>query len=168
MARKVKCFITKEEGTSDIFIKIDNKYYKSQEIYDESQKAKESFKKLIKYIGEELLGYETGQVYPSLVFKKLTEYKFYDNEVILKTFKLKEKDILYQINQDNKFKNDNGKVFYMFAIVKNAINDVHKEWLKEQKQITLNNKQDMKPIEILESVKHDNKNIKNWLGDDDL
>lgn len=38
MARKCKCKATGEEGNSDIFIKIDKYYYKSQKIYDEYQK----------------------------------------------------------------------------------------------------------------------------------
>lgn len=40
MARPCKCAITGEKGTTDTFVKIGKKYYKSQEIYDKWQEEK--------------------------------------------------------------------------------------------------------------------------------
>ena len=167
MARKVKCQVTGEIGTNETFFKVDNKYYKSQEIYEKHRKEKELWNEIIRYICEDLLGYASGQVFPSLVVKKLNEYKFYEREVILKAFKDKEKNILYQINQSGKFDNDNGKIFYMFAIIKNSINDTYKEWKREEKEIQ-NYKKEIRSIEILDTVKHENKDISSWLGEDEL
>ena len=44
MARSCKCAITGEVGTTDTFVKIGSKYYKSQEIYDADQRKKQTYK----------------------------------------------------------------------------------------------------------------------------
>ena len=48
MARKVKCQITGEYGTSETFYKADNgKYYKSKELYNVWNKENEDRKRVI-------------------------------------------------------------------------------------------------------------------------
>ena len=147
MARKCKCCITGESGTIDTFVKISNKYYKSQETYDEYQHNANLRKEIVRFICEDLLGYKKGMVFPSLLTRKLKEFDFYDNEVILKTFQLKAKDIGYWVNVDGKFKDDNGKISYMFAIIKSEINEVYKSW-KREKQINQKQNKEVEDIDI--------------------
>lgn len=169
MGRRVRCAITKEYGNSDEFIKIGNKYYKSQEVYDIDHKQKSLWNGIIRFICEDLLGYQKGQVYPTLINRKLKELDFYDREVILKTFQLKKDDILYQLNQDGKFKDDNGRIFYMFAIINNCINDVNKEFKRSQikpRKDTLK----VDDLNILENTiaNHNIRDISTWLEEDEL
>ena len=65
MARPCKCAITGEKGTTDTFVKINGKYYKSQEIYDADQKSKAKRKELIDYVCREFLRYGNGQPFPT-------------------------------------------------------------------------------------------------------
>lgn len=170
LARQVKCCITGEYGLSDVFIKVGNKYYKSQEVYDNDRKDKDLWNEIVRYICEDLLGYQTGQVFPSLIPRKLAEYKFYNREVILKTFQLKSSDILYQINQDGKFDNEQSKIFYMFAIVKNSINDVYKQWKRDNKQAINKDKEDYIGTNDIENLgtSKSGKDLSTWLEDDEL
>lgn len=170
MGRKVRCAVTKEYGDSEEFVKIDGKYYKSQAIYDVVHREKALWNEIIRLICEDLLGYSKGQVFPSLITRKLKEYEFYDREVILETFELKKKDILYQLNQDGKFDDDNGKIFYMFAIIKSSINDVLKQHKRKEKQ---ENSTESLSIENISDITIQNNNtggrdISRWLEEDDL
>ena len=60
MARPCKCAITGEKGTTDTFVKINGKYYKSQEIYDANQMKKAKRKELIDFVCREFWGTEMG------------------------------------------------------------------------------------------------------------
>jgi hypothetical protein len=131
MARKVKCSITKEEGTNETFYKVNDKYYKSQEIYENDKLQKQLYKEIIDYVCNDFLNYKQGQIFPTSLTKKLKELSFYDNEVILKTLKTKSKEIDYWL-QNKTFDSDYGKVSYIFAIVKNSINDIYKQWKHEK------------------------------------
>ena len=76
MARPCKCAITGEKGTTDTFVKINGKYYKSQEIYDTNQMKKAKRKELIDFVCREFLGYGNGQPFPTSLPKKLNELSF--------------------------------------------------------------------------------------------
>lgn len=134
MARKVKCQITGEYGTSDIFIKINGKYYKSRQIYDDAMREKEYRNKVIDIIVNELLGYETGQPYPSIVNKKLVELKFYKYEIIYRTLSSLKNNLIYMMGKRD-FRNDYDATAYIFAAIKNNINDVYKDSKRESKTI---------------------------------
>lgn len=169
MARKVKCAITGEYGTNEIFIKIGSKYYKSQEIYNEDKQRKELHKKIVDTILNEFLDYQQGQVPSSLLFKKLKELEFYDNEVILKTIQQQSDTIKYWMN-NKEFKNENGKISYMFAIIKGSINDVYKEWKREQNRIKQVKKSKIDINIDIENINttQKGKDISKWLEDDDI
>lgn len=132
MGRKCKCHITGEIGTTDTFIKIGNYYYKNQYVYDESNRLKEERKQLIDYICRKFLHYSEGQPFPTILSKKLNELSFYDNAVILETFKVCESDILYWMEHKN-FDSDYGKIAYMFAIIGNRIADVNRSYVRIEK-----------------------------------
>ena len=58
----------------------------------------------------------------------------YNVEVIIETFRQSRDNINYWLSLDNKFKNESAKINYMMAIIKNNINDVDKQWRREQKR----------------------------------
>ena len=125
MARKVRCAVTREYGTSDTFIKIGNKYYKSQQIYDEYEKEKVYRQKILDMISVDFLDYSPGQTFPTLIVKQLKQLDFYSKEVIYQTFLKCYDNIMYYLKNKD-FKDDCAKIRYIFAIIKNNINDVYK------------------------------------------
>ncbi len=133
MPRKVKCHITGENGYSDTFVKIGKYYYKSQEIYNAEQKRKETYKTLINYICNEFLGYGDGQPFPTSLPKKIKELSFYDNEVILETFKKLHDDICYWL-EHKQFETEYGKISYIFAMVRDKIADVNSDKIRREQQ----------------------------------
>lgn len=169
MARQCKCQITGEKGTTDIFYKADNgKYYKSKEVYDIWNKENENRKKVIEKFAVDFLDYEPGQVFPTVLTKKLKELEFYGYDVINRTIDKTYDSIQYAI-QHKDFKNDMGKISYIFAIIKNNINDVYKQIVQEEKEkksetiCEIENEVDIDNIQ----TNHKEKNIKKWLEDDD-
>lgn len=168
MPRKVKCAITGEYGTNETFVKIGTKYYKSQEIYDEDRRRKDLHKKIVDTILNDFLDYQQGQIPSSLLFKKLKELEFYDNEVILKTIEQQSDTIRYWMN-NKEFKNDNGKIAYMFAIIKGSINDVYKDWKREKDlERKLQGADYNIPIDMdVEVNKQEGKDLSKWLEDDE-
>lgn len=133
MARQCKCQITGEIGTTDTFYKAENgKYYKSKKLYDVWNKENEDRKKVIERFAMDFLDYEPGQVFPTVLMKKLKELEFYGYDVINQTIDKTYNSIQYAI-QHKDFKNDIGKISYIFAIIKNNINDVYKQVLREEK-----------------------------------
>lgn len=169
MARQCKCQITGEVGTTDTFYKADNgKYYKSKEVYDIWNKENENRKKVIEKFAIDFLDYKPGQVFPTVLTKKLKELEFYGYDVINRTIDKAYNSIQYAI-QHKDFKNDIGKISYIFAIIKNNINDVYKQTVQQEKEkkdetvCEIDNEVDIDNIQ----TKHKEKNIKKWLEDDD-
>lgn len=169
MARQCKCQVTGEKGTTDTFYKADNgKYYKSKEVYDIWNKENEDRKNVIEKFAVDFLDYKPGQVFPTILTKKLKELEFYGYDVINRTIDKAYNSIQYAI-QHKDFKNDVGKISYIFAIIKNNINDVYKQVVQEEKEnksetvCEINNEVDIDNIQ----TNHKEKNIKKWLEDDD-
>jgi hypothetical protein len=169
MARVVKCQITHEIGNTDTFVKINGKYYKSQDIYDQHKKTVELHKKIVDTIANEFLNYQQGQIFPTMLNKKLKELDFYPNEVILQTIEKNYDNIKYWMGTKN-FSNDIGKISYIFAIIKNCINDIYKDW-KRNKEIKVqeNNTNIDLSLDIKEiNTTQKGKDITSWLEEDDL
>jgi len=169
---KVRCQVTGEYGTADSFYHAPDKhYYKTKEIYENKIKESEARKQIIDTICFDFLDYQKGQVFPKVLTSKLKELSFYSNQTILKTIKECRENIIYWMNKKD-FDSDYGKISYIFAIIKNKINDVYRE---EQRQ----KRQESKAKEALEnqiindvdianiSVHHDTKDISKWLEEDE-
>ena len=169
MARIVKCQITHEIGNTDTFIKIDGKYYKSQEIYDNHKRNTDIYKKIIYIISSDFLGYQKGQSFPTVLAKKLKELEFYPNEVILKTVENNYDNILYWM-KNKEFSNDIGKISYIFAIIKNNINDVYRDWKRNQKiKVKENNTNIELSLDIQDiNTTQKGKDISAWLEEEDI
>lgn len=173
MARRVKCFITGEYGDSDHFVKIGKHYYKSQEVYDEDKRLKQQRKDLIDYICRTFLGYGEGQPFPTYLGKRLKKLEYYDDAVILETFKQYANDIRYWLSNKS-FDSEFGKVSYMFAIVEGHIADVNRKYITkeraEKSELSKNNSnvQDFDNPNLSGISKSKSKNLSAFLDGDDL
>lgn len=173
MARKVKCFITGEYGDSDHFIKIGKHYYRSQEVYDEDKRLKQQRKDLIDYICRTFLGYGEGQPFPASLGKKLKKLEYYDNAVVLETFKQCANDIKYWLSNKS-FDSEFGKVSYMFAIVEGRIADVNRKYIAKERDReselskNTNDIQDFDNPNLSGISKSKSKNLSAFLDGDDL
>lgn len=167
MARKVKCQITKEEGTSDVFYKAPNgKYYKSQKLYETWLKEKTDREEFLDMFATDFLGYKKGQVFPTVLCKRLKELEFYGYDVINQTVKKCKSSIEYALTHKD-FASENGKISYIFAIIKNNINDVYKQIVEEEKKPIVEHYIDETvDIDNIQTT-HKEKNIKKWLEEDD-
>lgn len=134
MSRKVKCKATGELGDADEFVKIDGKYYKSQEVYDAMRRDKDFREQAMKIILYDFLHYEVGRPYPTLLNKKYTELtSFYSNEVILETVK-EVHDSLEECCERKDFSSEYGKIAYIFAAINSHIGDVYNQKKRLEKQ----------------------------------
>lgn len=171
MGRKCKCQITGEWGNTDTYYKApNNKYYKSQEIYEAWVRNNKSRKIVLQRFATDFLDYKPGQIFPTLLVKKLKELEFYGYDVINKTID-KSYDAIQRALSSISFDNDIGKISYIFAIIKNNINDVYKAVSAENKRaadekVPCYDFFDMPNIESIQT-KHKEKNIKKWLEEDD-
>lgn len=169
MSRRVKCQITGEYGTSETFYKAENgKYYKSKKLYDTWKKENKDRQYVIERFAIEFLDYVPGQVFPTILMKKLKELEFYGYDVINRTIDKSYNSIQYAL-RTKEFSNDVGKISYIFAIIKNNINDVYKEVLREEKEEQsgeCNIDVDV-DIDNINQATHVEKNIKKWLEEED-
>ena len=171
MGRKCKCQLTGEYGTTDTFYKAENgRYYKSQKLYETWKKQNENRKAVVERFAVDFLDYKTGQVFPTILTKKLKELEFYGYDVINRTIN-KSYEAIQRALRTKTFFNDVNKIAYIFAIIKNNINDVYKEVQREEKKIetTLKEPEHIFNDVDLENVQthHKEKDIKKWLEEDD-
>lgn len=167
MGRKVKCRITGEIGNSDIFYKADNGlYYKSKELYEEYKQEAEYRRKIIDFFCIELLGYEKGCMFPTVLTKKLESLSAYSYKTIWATILYKEEDLRYWASVEDKFKNDYGKICYLFVIIVNSINEVQKK-IKAQKRAYTPTVEAPPEIEDISNKTNQNKDISQWLEEDE-
>lgn len=178
MARRVKCRICGKYGTNETFYKVidkngKSKYYCNQEEYENHINEKKKRDNLIEYIHNEILLLEEGQIVNPIMIKKLNElHKFYDWEVIHKTFEKCKGSIHYWIENKN-FSSEYGMISYIMKIIESHINDVYNEWKfkKEQERKIESNKIDLgllNDLEIVNYVKDEDDNILEFLNEDDL
>ena len=118
MARRVRCSVTKELGYPSEFIKIGEKYYKNQDVYNNYKKEKESFNKLYTKIGK-LLGYSNGIMVGStggFVAKKIKDSSL-SKEELYESLLEKEEYIKELFGEITNHHSDNGRVLGIFKII---------------------------------------------------
>lgn len=166
MARKVKCAYTNEYGTSDVFYKAeDGKYYQSEEIYQECKFEKKCRMLLLdKFV--DILGYNNTSQFPTILSKEIKELHVnFNYSVILKTFNKCFNNIKYSL-ENKRFASEFGKIKYIFAIIKNKINEVN---INEKNIKAYSRTQDIN-IEIINNKTTNtrrHKDITEFLGDDE-
>lgn len=133
MARKVRCMITGEYGTSDTFVNHDGRYFKNESVYEEYKFQSEYWVKIIEKFCFEYLGYEKGQPFPTILPKRIKQLDFYDNETIYRTMLACDNDIHYAIENKN-FDTDYAKIGYIMAILTNRIAKVWKVVMRERNE----------------------------------
>lgn len=176
MGRKVVCKLCKNKGDSDIFHKITDekgvsKYYCNKEEYENFMNEKEKRRRLIDFVVLDIFGYEKGQTINSILFKKLDELKFYDNDVIYECFKEHKDTIQYWIK--TKGFDEFGTICYVMKIINGNINDTYNKWKFKQQQAIKqeNNSVDLDIMNQLDNnnnSKQDNSGILAFLDEGDM
>ncbi len=131
MSRKVKCAVTGEIGDSDIFIKIGSHYYKDKEVYLQAEQKKQDRKDLIDYICSNLLNYQPGQPFPTFLTKKLQQWSFYPDRVILENFQQCAPAMQWAL-ENKTFSSDFAKISYLFAIADHHIADTYRQTIQRE------------------------------------
>lgn len=154
-------------------MKIDGSYYKSQQVYDVWNKENEDRKLSIDIISSDFLDYQPGQVFPTILTKKLKELEFYGYDVILETIEKCRSSIEYSL-RTKQFKNDQNRISYLMAIIKNNINDVYREHIRNEKisekqQVQVSNFEEVCEKEVINiGSKQRAKDISSFLEDEEL
>ena len=118
MARRVRCSATKELGDPSDFIRVGNKYYKNQDVYNNYKKEKESFNKLYTKIAE-LLGYSNGMMIGStggFVIKKIKDSSL-SKEELYESLIEREEYIKELFGEITNHCSDNNYVLGIFKII---------------------------------------------------
>lgn len=176
MGRKVKCLNCHKQGDSDNYhkelIKGKNRYFCNEFEYMEyeskikiDQLKKESRNELVTWIVEKYFDYQPGMIFPTVLLKRLNKlFEFYPLYVIKETF-IKNDNILLWAKDNKDFTNDFGKTSYFMTIIESNINDVYKEYNKEQleikKELEKKSKVDVDLFSYMESEPIQNNSIKN-------
>ena len=89
--------------------------------------------------------------------------------MILKTVQNYKNDIIYWMNR-KQIDSDTGKIYYIFAIINDHINDVYNQWKHDKKQIVKEEKSEIEvstDIDIKDlGTNKKGKDISEWLEDD--
>lgn len=135
----------------------------------EEQKKINDRKALIDLISYELLNYESGQPFSTVVLRKIKEYEFYGYDVVYDCIKNNLQLLKRYANDTTKFSTEYGKISYLFAIINAKLPDEFekakkiKNDLNKQNQKTIYN---VNPYEI--GTKQKANDISEWLEDDDI
>ena len=130
MGRKAKCRACgKELSTNEAFKVTEgkvNKYYCTQEEYEEIQRDKQRKEECFKH----LEGFMKVPI-SKIARKRINElHEYYSYEVIYRTIKFVEDRIRYAVENKN-FNSEQAMVNYLIAIIENNANMVLKEYEKE-------------------------------------
>lgn len=144
MARRYhcKCQVTGEEGFTDEFYRVKtgsrNLYYKDKETYIEHMKDKVDRNKLLNILAVSVMDYSS----PAMLSRGLLAQikalnKTYSYKVMVMTVEQHMDLLKYYGGLAGKFKTENHRQMYIFAIIKDKILDVHlayEQKLKMQKK----------------------------------
>lgn len=131
--RLVKCNATGEMLPVKDCIRIDGKYYKSEEAYDMMMEIKSKWHKITQTIIYEIFEYEYGQKPATVIFKFIQELKFYEPDIILQVLK-NDTEYLNEIIRDKDFSSDYNRCAYIFAIINSKANELYRKYKKEKRE----------------------------------
>ena len=136
MARKVKCQVTNEWGTSDSFYKAPNgKYYKDELTYHTWQKKSELRSQCIKAMCD-VADYKIAPSFLNKMIGEIGNAVGYD--VLYETIQ-RDMDSFTWANKHKEFTSEIGKLFYYQSIIKNTVIDVYKEFQETKEKLQENN-----------------------------
>ena len=143
------------------------KYYTSEEAYKNYSRNEEFRKKFVDEMAA-VLGYKPGMVFPTSLSRCLKDLKAFGYEAVYETFKLKEREITWAI-QNKTFTNEYNRVAYLMAIIKNNVADEYRKLQLQKKLIEDNNKRDVAITDVsLDNKRTINKgNVSSLLGDEE-
>jgi hypothetical protein len=136
---------------TNAFKAADGKYYSSEAAFEYLKKQNEFWiccnKKLF-----ELLQYEKGMKFPTVICKKLKELESYGWDVVFECICDSEDAISWALN-NKEFSSEYGKCAYIMAIVVNHINDTKKKVIMKERELECQKKiQIPKEIDIQKGV----------------
>jgi hypothetical protein len=166
----IKCHICKKELTIEnayLLIKGDRKiYYCNKEEYDSQQSELVDWSDLYEYIRLGIFSYDKTMALSTYLVKRLKELRLnYSYKIILETFKIQTKTILYWINTKRELDTEYKKINYMMAIIKNNINDVYLKSKRQNMPNIVNINIDDRNIRN-DKIQPVNKGISDYLGED--
>jgi hypothetical protein len=130
--RQVKC---RDTGilvsASEAWKAPNGKYYSSQGAFERLENEKMYRQKCLEEIGN-IMGYGNGQLFPTIVAKKLKEYESYGYDVVYQTIIGKKQAIINSISNKD-FTSEYNKTSYIMAIITNSINDFYKRKQSKEK-----------------------------------
>lgn len=119
MARRVRCSVTKESGDPTDFIKINGKYYKNQEVYEQFKAERELSENFYNKIAK-LLGYDNFRNFTGnsrgLLMKKIKDSKLTIRELYDSLIE-KEEYINGLFGEITEHTSDNNRVLGLFKII---------------------------------------------------
>lgn len=161
MARPVKCFVTGEKGDSETFVKHDNHYYKSEQVYQDYIKEMEYRKKIIDLIVYDYMDYTKDMPFPTILNKRLKAIQHFGYETIYRTIDSQDETIR-RACREKTFDSDYLKLMYILAIVKNNIFPIWKIVLAEKREARKNAKEVSKTtLQDIQEVKNPKQKVKN-------
>ena len=135
MARKVKCQVTNEWGTSDSFFKAPNgKYYKDESTYIAWQKKAELRSKCIKAMCD-VADYRIAPSFLNKMIGEIGDAVGYD--VLYETIQRDTESFIWA-NEHKEFNTEIGKLYYYQSIIKNTVIDVYKEFQETKQKVQEN------------------------------
>lgn len=148
MASKlVKCYATGETILRATAYKAsDSHWYKDESTYkayikgktaaktrkSKASKHKQSYHDAVDILAG-YLGLSAGEPFPVYLIKKLKEFSYYDDDVLLETVMQNKNNIEWALKSKT-FNTTIGKINYIMAILSNHISDVNKQWQRQQER----------------------------------
>lgn len=127
--------ITGEKAdASTLYKAADGKYYTSKTAYDALLQERECRLKCLDLIGASLQ-YPEGSKLPTIAYKRLGELSPFGYSVVLQVIREHMRDIEWAMrNRD--FRDDSGRVMYIFGIIKNNVGQKYRESKRVEKPNT--------------------------------
>lgn len=147
---------------------------------EEKRKRTEEYNDLMDYVMNDLLEYEKGMVFPTILVKRIQELaKFYSYILIKQAFYKNSDTIKWVMKTKTDWKEYN-KMAYIMKVVEGNINDIYKDD-KETKAVRERIEKEMQSresqieaeayndfVEEVKYVKKETKNIQSFLDEEDL
>lgn len=171
--RRVKCYATGEFGNSLEYVRHDNHWWKSEEVYQQFIKNKQYRTKAYDLYAQ-IVGYVEGQPFPGYIHKRFKKLEWYGWECVYQNMLNCQSSMEWAVNTKN-FNNEIGEIAYLFAIMEGNINDCYSKMKKQKAEEARNkaiaersvkyiNDVDLSSAQCAPKKNHD---ISKWLEDED-